>query len=193
MMKSRSTTLPAALKAAVPYGKLDSPQTILPARWKILEPLFPEPRRRRDGPRTALAQQSRMSGKHSLGVAYLSAMARHAGAISRWIDVLAAIAKLEELDVWLTASRKLLSMLDRRRLPDSLRSLHEPPSPQKGALTRWMATMHETTGSIAAKAHHLDPKNEAANESRNASAHITNQPLKGMSRGAGKCPINLPK
>lgn len=87
-------------------------------QWKILEPLFPEPKRRKDG-----RARSWAGNRECLeGILWVL----RTGA--RWRDLpeefpdgstcWRRLRSWEEQDVWLKAWRKLLSMLDQRRLLD---------------------------------------------------------------------------
>ena len=61
-------------------------------QWGILEPLFPERKRRKDGRgRPWAANRECLEGILWVS-AYGSTMARHARAVSGWLDLLASIA-----------------------------------------------------------------------------------------------------
>jgi transposase len=87
-------------------------------QWKILEPLFPEPNRRKDG-RGRPPTTNRQCLQGILWVLRTGA---------RWRDLPAPypdgstcwrrLRSWEEQGVWLKAWQKLLSMLDQRRLLD---------------------------------------------------------------------------
>ena len=94
------------------------PELLSEKQWKVLEPLFPEPKRRKDGRGRPWA-----SNRECLqGILWVL----RTGA--RWRDLpepypdgstcWRRLRSWEERGVWLKAWQKLLSMLDRRRLLD---------------------------------------------------------------------------